>query len=129
MVGKTPDRLARSRSRAVRGNGGEGARPPTSHMLSEIHALMQDAHDVDGIAAHAHEEDVGAGGVIAITGADVVAGARFAGIIGDDPDRRPDVADIALGLIVAPSRGCIVPYLVEIGLRARRKDDARHHDL
>jgi len=83
----------------------------------EVHALMQNAHDIDAIRRRPVKEQMRAGGIFPVTGAHVVASAPTARIGGNGLDRRLDLAKINFRLVDAPARGCVVPNFLDIGLR------------
>ena len=78
-----------------------------------------------------YPDDLGAGGALAVkhkmgtdrkfavAAADVVNGDAFPVAVGDLMTGFDNRADVALGLIDAPTAGAVVPNLVEINARGR----------
>ena len=84
-------------------------------MTLEVHALMQNAHNINAIRRRPVKEEMRAGGIFPITGAHLIAEPAKARIIGDGFDRRLDFAKVDLGLANVPVLDCIVPDFLDIG--------------
>jgi len=89
-------------------------------MPSEIHALMQYAHDIDARRSHSIEDHVRFDGMSVIARADCFAGAVTPWVFRNLLDASPESAKVFLRLIFSPVFGTIIPNCLEIGLGARR---------
>jgi hypothetical protein len=95
-------------------------------MTLEVHALMQNAHNINALWRRPVKEEMRAGGIFSVTGAHVVAGPTKARLIGDGCDRRLDFAKVDLGLVNVPVLNCIVPDFLDIGLSPWCKRPTTH---
>ncbi|MDO8802393.1 MAG: hypothetical protein Q7J39_18835 [Phenylobacterium sp.] len=78
-------------------------------MAVEVHALVENAHDVDVESGLPVEEEVRADRELEIARANVIAGATTARMGGGGLDPALDVPQISLGLIYAPPLSAIGP--------------------
>lgn len=85
-------------------------------MALEVHALMQNAHNIDARWRHSIKQHMRGGGILPIAGAHLVAGSAKARLISENFDRRLYFAKVDLGLVNVPVLDCIVPNFLDIGL-------------
>jgi hypothetical protein len=90
-----------------------------SEMSVEVHPLMEDAYNIDAAFDQLVKHEMRPARILAITRSDVITRPAQAGIIRQHFDDPPNLANIELGLINAPVRRAIIPYLVNVALRAR----------
>ena len=91
--------------------------PGVSQMPVEIHGVVQDAHDVDGLSCHTIEQDMRAGGVFEISSPDSLRRPATPGIGGNEHNVALDISYIFFGLIFTPSTNGEIPDPGEIRLR------------
>jgi len=88
-----------------------------------IHPLVEYTHHIDHVvAANPVVQRVRSDSVLAVTGADVIAGPSDRRIGNDAFDRTLDVAQVLLGLLVIPPVRAVIPNLFEIGTCGSRTD-------
>nr|WP_244427100.1 hypothetical protein [Methyloferula stellata] len=95
-------------------------------MALEIHALMENPHNVYAISRRSIEKKVRACRKFLIASTYVVTAFATARIIGDDLDRRLDLAEIDFRLVDPPMGNRIIPNVLNVGLSAWRELDAAH---
>jgi hypothetical protein len=74
-------------------------------MAVEIHPLMQNANDIDARSALPVEHHVRTGGVLGVACSDIVTTPAAARVGGDCLDSGLNLAQVDLGLAVAPTGG------------------------
>jgi hypothetical protein len=88
-------------------------------MAFDIHALMQDTHDLDPVALpEPKEQHVRADGVPEIAGTDGAGAATFHIACGKRLAGGCDQPDVAVSLRDAPLIGAVVPNLAQVPTRA-----------
>src|ERR1700745_1500939 len=90
-----------------------------SEMPVEIHPLMEDAHSFNTAFNESAEHEMRPAGIVAIARPDVVTRSAELGIIRQDLEHPPNLANIELGLLTPPVLRGVVPYLVKVALRPR----------
>ena len=90
-----------------------------SEMSVEVHPLMEDADNIDAAFDRLVKHEMRPARILAITRPDVITRPAKAGIIRQDFNHPPNLANIELSRINAPVRRAIIPYLVKVALRPR----------
>ena len=85
-------------------------------VLVDIHPLVQYAHHINQVGAgNPVVQRVRSNSVLAVAGADFIAGPSDPRIGHDTFDRTLDFAQVFLGLIVVPALRAVIPDLFQVG--------------
>src|ERR1700730_16020102 len=87
----------------------------TSQMTVEIHALMQNACNVDLPFKHAEKENVRANGIPTVADANVVARPTPVWCASDHLNALVQKANVAICLLLVPPLSSVIPYFLDIG--------------
>jgi hypothetical protein len=93
---------------------------------AEIHALVENAHDIYLAIVDAVEQHVRSGGEFPVSRPDFRTGSPDRWASRDCLDRLPELTRIGLGLLWPPGGAGIVPDLVQVLPGAGPKRDADH---
>jgi hypothetical protein len=96
-------------------------------MRVDIHALMQDAHDLDGfVGERTVEDDVLPHPMLAIPGSDGTEIPTAQGIGGQFVEAKVQLRQIAVSLLTAPARGGVTSDAQQIRLGPGCQNETRH---
>lgn len=96
-------------------------------MPVDVHAPVQDAHDVDAaFRRRPIKQDVRTGGELSIAGADLVTRPANKWIRRRSFEGPLKLAQILIGLTGIPTVIGVIPDLIEIRLRGRREEITAH---
>lgn len=88
-------------------------------MAREIHALMQDADNIDAVGDEAVKQEVRAAGNFVVARAYVRAVLSHRRTRRYGLDAQPKVAGVRLCLVKSPAVGRVIPNIAKVGLSAR----------
>jgi hypothetical protein len=95
-------------------------------MLTKIHAAVENANDLDPSGRRSIEENVGTHRIFAVSGSYVITRPTLAGVFRNGLNRDLENTSVSYGLLLAPTRFCVVPDFVEVPLGSRRESVATH---